>query len=72
MREFLLEKKRDPEQEYTIHLFEYCNLRCSFCWQDHENRIGYARKKTGNQEIKKKPRNQENQKSGNQIKIMKT
>ena len=40
MREFLLEKKRDPEQEYTIHLFEYCNLRCSFCWQDHENRIG--------------------------------
>jgi radical SAM protein with 4Fe4S-binding SPASM domain len=21
-------------------LFEYCNLRCSFCWQDHENRVG--------------------------------
>ena len=40
MREFIIEKKRDPEQEYTLHLFEYCNLRCSFCWQDHENRVG--------------------------------
>lgn len=40
MREFLLEKKRDDEQEYTLHLFEYCNLRCIFCWQDHENKVG--------------------------------
>lgn len=40
MRDFIIEKKRDPEQEYTLHLFEYCNLRCSFCWQDHENRVG--------------------------------
>lgn len=40
MREFILEKKRDPEQEYTLHLFEYCNLRCGFCWQDHENKKG--------------------------------
>jgi len=40
MRELILERKRDPEQEYTLHLFEYCNLRCSFCWQDHENRVG--------------------------------
>lgn len=40
MRDILLEKKRDPEQEYTIHLFEYCNLRCAFCWQDHENTVG--------------------------------
>jgi len=40
MREFIIDRKRDPEQEYTLHLFEYCNLRCSFCWQDHENRIG--------------------------------
>ena len=40
LRELLLEKKRDPEQEYTLHLFEYCNLRCAFCWQDHENRVG--------------------------------
>lgn len=36
----LLDNKRDPEQEYTLHLFEYCNLRCGFCWQDHENRVG--------------------------------
>jgi radical SAM protein with 4Fe4S-binding SPASM domain len=40
MRDLILERKRDPEQEYTLHLFEYCNLRCSFCWQDHENRVG--------------------------------
>ena len=40
MRELILERKRDPEQEYTLHLFEYCNLRCSFCWQDHESRTG--------------------------------
>lgn len=40
LRELILERKRDSEQEYTLHLFEYCNLRCSFCWQDHDNRIG--------------------------------
>lgn len=40
MREFIIERKRDIEQEYTLHLFEYCNLRCSFCWQDHENKVG--------------------------------
>jgi radical SAM protein with 4Fe4S-binding SPASM domain len=40
MRDFIIEKKRDPEQEYTLHLFEHCNLRCSFCWQDHENKAG--------------------------------
>ena len=40
MRDFIIEKKRDPEQEYTLHLFEYCNLRCAFCWQDHENSVG--------------------------------
>jgi radical SAM protein with 4Fe4S-binding SPASM domain len=40
LREIFLEKKRDPEQEYTLHLFEFCNLRCQFCWQDHENRSG--------------------------------
>lgn len=37
MRDWILQKKRDTEQEYTLHLFEYCNLRCSFCWQDHTN-----------------------------------
>jgi radical SAM protein with 4Fe4S-binding SPASM domain len=40
MRDFIIEKKRDTEQEYTLHLFEYCNLRCAFCWQDHENKVG--------------------------------
>lgn len=40
MRDIVLDKKRDPEQEYTLHLFEFCNLRCSFCWQDHENLVG--------------------------------
>lgn len=40
LRELILERKRDFEQEYTLHLFEYCNLRCSFCWQDHENIVG--------------------------------
>ena len=40
MRDYIIEKKRDPEQEYTLHLFEYCNLRCVFCWQDHESETG--------------------------------
>jgi len=40
VREFIIDPKRDPEQEYTIHLFEFCNLRCSFCWQNHEDTIG--------------------------------
>jgi len=40
MREFLIDPKRDPEQEYTIHLFEFCNLSCSFCWQNHQDKIG--------------------------------
>jgi MoaA/NifB/PqqE/SkfB family radical SAM enzyme len=40
MRSQLIESKRDPEQEYTLHLFEYCNLSCSFCWQDHDDTIG--------------------------------
>lgn len=40
INEIALRDKRDKQQEYTIHLFEYCNLRCSFCWQDHENTVG--------------------------------
>lgn len=40
MENILLEKKRDFEQEYTLHLFEYCNLTCAFCWQDHDAKIG--------------------------------
>lgn len=31
-----LARKRDGEQEYTLHLFEKCNLSCGFCWQDHK------------------------------------
>lgn len=34
--DLLLEKKRDRTQEISIYFFENCNLRCSFCWQDHE------------------------------------
>ncbi len=40
MKSTLLELKRDPEQEYTLHLFEYCNLSCAFCWQDHNDKVG--------------------------------
>jgi len=40
MREFIIEPKRDPEQEYTIHLFEFCNLSCAFCWQNHSDKVG--------------------------------
>lgn len=35
INEIVLRQKRDKQQEYTVHLFEYCNLSCSFCWQDH-------------------------------------
>lgn len=34
--ELVLSSKRDDTQEYTLHLFEKCNLSCSFCWQDHK------------------------------------
>lgn len=40
INEIALRAKRDTQQEYTLHLFEYCNLSCSFCWQDHDNIIG--------------------------------
>lgn len=38
--EFALARKRDDEQEYTLHLFEKCNLKCGFCWQDHNDLKG--------------------------------
>ena len=38
--DFILRDKRDKQQEYTIHLFEFCNLSCPFCWQDHDNIVG--------------------------------
>lgn len=40
INEFALRNKRDAQQEYTVHLFEFCNLSCSFCWQDHDNVVG--------------------------------
>jgi sulfatase maturation enzyme AslB (radical SAM superfamily) len=40
MRDIILRNKRGSQQEYTIHLFEFCNLNCQFCWQDHDNKIG--------------------------------
>lgn len=38
--DLLLEKKRNKEQEISVYFFEHCNLRCSFCWQDHESPVG--------------------------------
>lgn len=38
--DLLLEKKRDRTQEISIYFFENCNLRCAFCWQDHESPVG--------------------------------
>lgn len=32
----LIEGKRGKEAEFFVNLFEWCNLRCSFCWQDHD------------------------------------
>ena len=40
INEIALREKRDKQQEYTVHLFEFCNLTCSFCWQDHDNIVG--------------------------------
>lgn len=40
LSDFILRDKRDSQQEYTIHLFEFCNLNCPFCWQDHDNIVG--------------------------------
>lgn len=40
MKDLFLGKKRDAEQEYTLHLFTFCNLSCSFCWQDHDSMVG--------------------------------
>ncbi len=31
----IVEKKRSSEGEFFVNLFEWCNLACSFCWQDH-------------------------------------
>jgi radical SAM protein with 4Fe4S-binding SPASM domain len=36
----LIEKKRNTEGEFFVNFFEFCNMRCSFCWQDHTNLAG--------------------------------
>lgn len=38
--EIVLRTKRDKTQEYTLHLFEKCNMACNFCWQDHTAYVG--------------------------------
>lgn len=36
----LLAEKKGRYKEAHLILFEYCNLRCSFCHQDHESKVG--------------------------------
>lgn len=36
----LVDLKRGSDQEFFINFFEACNLRCSFCWQDHNDFSG--------------------------------
>lgn len=36
----MLSDKVSEMSEIEIHLFEYCNLSCSFCGQDHKNKEG--------------------------------
>lgn len=36
----LLAEKKGKTREAHLILFELCNMRCSFCHQDHESRIG--------------------------------
>lgn len=39
----LLDQKRSKREEYFVTLFDYCNLDCVFCWQDHDSKIGMDR-----------------------------
>lgn len=36
MSSYVVEKKRSKEAEFFVNLFEWCNLACPFCWQDHD------------------------------------
>lgn len=40
LAQIVLSRKRDKDQEFTLHLFEKCNLSCGFCWQDHTALVG--------------------------------
>ena len=39
--DLLADKKGDLKEAHLI-LFEYCNLRCSFCHQDHSSKVGMS------------------------------
>ena len=39
----ILESKRSEREEFFVNLFEYCNLSCPFCWQDHDDITGMDR-----------------------------
>lgn len=36
----ILQEKKGKWKEAHLIFFEYCNLRCSFCHQDHESKVG--------------------------------
>ncbi|BDD79358.1 hypothetical protein [Burkholderia phage FLC8] len=36
----MLSSKVQDSTEIEHHLFEYCNLNCSFCGQDHDSKVG--------------------------------
>lgn len=40
LNDLVLSKKREKSQEYTLHLFEHCNMTCNFCWQKHDDFTG--------------------------------
>jgi len=37
----ILKEKKGHWKEAHLILFEYCNLRCSFCHQDHDSKVGF-------------------------------
>jgi molybdenum cofactor biosynthesis enzyme MoaA len=37
----LFGRKANDCTEIEIHLFEYCNLSCTFCGQDHDSKVGF-------------------------------
>lgn len=38
----ILKDKLTISTEIELHLFEYCNLKCSFCSQDHQSKVGMS------------------------------
>lgn len=36
----VLKNKMPFESEIELHLFDFCNLRCLFCGQDHDSKVG--------------------------------